>query len=140
MRSKVAKCSLAGDKEEMAMRFQIKSACTAILLAAISGAAPVSAQDRPPPENGKGPGVITEGAKGVTIGGAPAARAGDRTSDGDAITKGSTNVFINGRPAVTVGDTTGCGGVVVGGASGVFINGKPVARAGDVTTGCPGKK
>lgn len=85
------------------------------------------------------PGVITEGAQGVTIGGAAAARAGDRTSDGDAVAKGSTNVFINGRPAVTIGDTTGCGGVVVGGASNVFINGKPVARAGDVTTGCAGK-
>lgn len=87
-----------------------------------------------------GPGVITDGAKGVSIGGAPAARVGDRTSGGDAVVSGSSNVFINGKPAVTVGDTTGCGGVVVGGASGVFINGKPVARAGDVTTGCPGKK
>jgi uncharacterized Zn-binding protein involved in type VI secretion len=122
----------------MAMRFHIKSACAAILLSVIAGAAPLSAQA--PLESGKVPGVITEGAKGVTIGGAPAARAGDRTGDGDAIAKGSSNVFINGRPAVTVGDTTGCGGVVVGGASGVFINGKPVARAGDVTTGCASKK
>jgi uncharacterized Zn-binding protein involved in type VI secretion len=98
------------------------------------------AQDRPAaPVQSAGPGVITEGAQGVTIGGSAAARAGDRTSDGDAVVKGSPNVFINGRPAVTVGDTTGCGGVVVGGASNVFINGKPVARAGDVTTGCAGK-
>ncbi len=122
------------------MRLQIGLPGVGLLLAAIAGAAPLAAQDRPPAGGGAGPGVITEGAKGVTIGGAPAARAGDRTSDGDAIAKGSSNVFINGRPAVTVGDTTGCGGVVVGGASGVFINGKPVARAGDVTTGCAGKK
>lgn len=85
------------------------------------------------------PGVITEGAQDVTIGGGAAVRAGDRTSDGDAVAKGSPNVFINGRPAVTIGDTTGCGGIVVGGASNVFINGKPVARAGDVTTGCANK-
>ena len=110
------------------------------LLSATCGNGPAVAQDRPPvPSAPQGPGVITEGAQGVTIGGAAAARAGDRTSDGDAVAKGSTNVFINGRPAVTVGDTTGCSGVVVGGASNVFINGKPVARAGDVTTGCPGK-
>jgi len=86
------------------------------------------------------PGVITEGARGVSIGGAPAARAGDRTSSSAPIVGGSTNVFINGRPAVTVGDTTGCGGVIIGGATGVFINGKPVARAGDATTGCAGQK
>jgi len=98
------------------------------------------AQDGSRPAPGSGPGVITEGARGVSIGGAPAARVGDRTSDGAPIAQGSTNVFINGRPAVTVGDTTDCGGVVVGGASNVFINGKPVARAGDTTTGCAGKK
>lgn len=91
-------------------------------------------------KSSRGPGVITEGARGVTIGGAPAARAGDRTSEGAPIVGGSTNVFINGRPAVTVGDTTGCGGVVIGGATGVFINGKPVARAGDTTSGCAGGK
>ncbi len=85
------------------------------------------------------PGVITEGASGVSVGGAPAARAGDRTSEGSPVANGSSNVFINGRPAVTIGDNTACGGIVVGGASGVFINGKPVARAGDTTTGCPGK-
>lgn len=112
---------------------------TAVALVLLGPAFAV-AQDRPvTPAAPSAPGVITEGAQGVTIGGAPAARAGDRTSSGDALAKGSSNVFINGRPAVTLGDTTGCGGVVVGGASGVFINGKPVARAGDVTTGCPGK-
>lgn len=104
-------------------------------------ASPVLAQQGPAASqpSSPGPGVITEGAKGVTIGGAPAARVGDRTSEGSAVVQGSSNVFINGKPAVTIGDTTGCGGVVVGGASGVFINGKPVARAGDTTTGCAGK-
>lgn len=114
----------------------------AVSLIALSAMAAASiAQDKPAtgPAQPAGPGVITEGAQGVTIGGGAAARAGDRTSDGNAVVKGSPNVFINGKPAVTVGDTTGCGGVVVGGASNVFINGKPVARAGDVTTGCPGK-
>lgn len=114
---------------------------TALSLFALSAlAAGALAQDRPAaPGLPAQPGVITEGAQGVTIGGAAAARAGDRTSDGDAVVKGSPNVFINGRPAVTIGDSTGCGGIVVGGASNVFINGKPVARAGDVTTGCAGK-
>jgi uncharacterized Zn-binding protein involved in type VI secretion len=114
---------------------------TALALIALSAmAAGTLAQDRPAaPVQPARPGVISEGAQGVTIGGGAAARAGDRTTDGDAVVKGSPNVFINGRPAVTVGDTTGCGGVVVGGASNVFINGKPVARAGDITTGCAGK-
>lgn len=86
-----------------------------------------------------GVGVITQGARGVTIGGQPAARVGDTTSGGDALVEGSPNVFINGRPAAVMGGRSGCGGVTVGGASNVFINGKPVARAGDLTTGCPGK-
>jgi uncharacterized Zn-binding protein involved in type VI secretion len=83
--------------------------------------------------------VITEGSQNTTIGGLPAARAGDATDGGAAVIEGSPNVFINGRPAATVGDRTNCGGVVVGGASNVFINGKPVARAGDVGAGCPGQ-
>lgn len=108
---------------------------------AIVIAPPVLAQQAPPTRQPgpTGPGVIVDGAKDVTIGGSPAARVGDRSSEGSAVTQGSSNVFINGKPAVTVGDTTGCGGVVVGGASGVFINGRPVARAGDTTTGCAGK-
>jgi len=110
----------------------------AVLLGVLMSGTPSLAQERTPSAAPSGPGVITEGASGVTFGGAPAARVGDRTSDGAPVAKGSSNVFINGRPAVTVGDTTGCGGVVVGGASGIFINGKPVARAGDATTGCPG--
>jgi uncharacterized Zn-binding protein involved in type VI secretion len=104
----------------------------AVGLAFGAGSMPAAAQ-------GTGPGVVTEGSGNVAIGGAPAARVGDRASDGSVISKGSSNVFINGRPAVTTGDTTGCGGVVVGRGSGVFINGKPVARAGDITTGCAGK-
>lgn len=85
------------------------------------------------------PGIITDGSSNVTIGGMPAARAGDATDQGDKIAEGSANVFINGRPAVTMGDHTSCGGVTVGGASDVFINGKPVARSGDMTTGCADK-
>ena len=111
-----------------------------MLLASVVIAGESLAQESGRAAPGGGAGVITEGAGGVSIGGAPAARVGDRTSDGAPITQGSTNVFINGRPAVTVGDSTGCGGVVVGGATGVFINGKPVARAGDATTGCADRK
>ncbi len=85
------------------------------------------------------PGVITEGSSNTSIGGAAAARTGDRTTNSSAVQQGSSNVFINGRPAVTTGDKTSCGGLVVGGGSNVFINGKPVARAGDMTTGCPKK-
>ena len=122
----------------MHIKFAARAAALALLLA-VTGTG-VVAQDRPAGTPlPTGPGVITEGAAGVSIGGGAAARVGDRTSDGNAVTTGSSNVFINGRPAATVGDATGCGGIVVGGASGVFINGKPVARAGDVTTGCPGK-
>jgi uncharacterized Zn-binding protein involved in type VI secretion len=83
--------------------------------------------------------VITEGSQNTTIGGLPAARAGDATDGGGAVVQGSPNVFINGRPAAVVGDRTDCGGLVVGGASNLFINGKPVARAGDVAVGCPGR-
>ncbi|MGE0700452.1 MAG: PAAR domain-containing protein [Hyphomicrobiaceae bacterium] len=120
------------------MQKSVIGTVAALVVAGLASAA--LAQERPAaPSAAPGPGVITEGAKGVSIGGAAAARVGDRTTDGNAVTSGSSNVFINGRPAATVGDTTGCGGIVVGGASGVFINGKPVARAGDVTTGCPGK-
>ena len=81
------------------------------------------------------PGVIVGGSSEVSIGGLPAARAGDPTQTGRPIEQGSSNVFINGRPAATAGDRTGCG-VVVRGANNVFINGKPAARAGDVTSGC----
>jgi uncharacterized Zn-binding protein involved in type VI secretion len=84
-------------------------------------------------------GVITKGSGTTSVGGQPAARQGDATTDGAAIVEGSKDVFIDGKPAVTLGDKTGCGGVTVGGASNVFINGKPVARTGDLTTGCPGK-
>ena len=83
------------------------------------------------------PGVVTGGADGVIIGGKPAARQGDTTSDGSVIVEGSPNVFINGRPAAVMSGKTGCGGIVVGGAGGVYINGKPAARTGDQTSGCP---
>jgi uncharacterized Zn-binding protein involved in type VI secretion len=99
------------------------------------GASGLAAQESP-----KVPGVVTEGSGNTSIGGMPATRKGDATTDGSAVVEGSPNVFINGRPAATVGDRTGCGGIVVGGGGGVFINGKPAARAGDVTTGCPDKK
>jgi uncharacterized Zn-binding protein involved in type VI secretion len=117
----------------------LPGAAATVLAALLTVSGPSWAQDGQPSAMQAGPGTITEGARGVTIGGAPAARAGDRTSNGAPIAGGSSNVFINGRPAATLGDTTGCGGVVVGGATGVFINGKPVARAGDMTTGCAGK-
>jgi uncharacterized Zn-binding protein involved in type VI secretion len=81
-------------------------------------------------------GAIAGGSADVTIGGQPAARQGDVTSNGDALTSTSPNVLINGKPAVVQGDRTGCGGVVVGGGSNVFINGKPMARTGDATAGC----
>jgi uncharacterized Zn-binding protein involved in type VI secretion len=97
----------------------------------------VGARAQDPP---KVPGVVTGGSGNTSIGGVPATRKGDATTDESAVVEGSPNVFINGRPAATVGDRTGCGGIVVGGGGGVFINGKPAARAGDVTTGCPDKK
>lgn len=111
---------------------------SALAALSLAGAPAVHAQT-PSASQPAGPGIITEGASGVSIGGQAPARVGDRTSDGSAIVKGSPNVFINGRPAVTTGDATGCGGIVIGGGSGVFINGKPVARAGDLSTGCPGR-
>ncbi len=85
------------------------------------------------------PGVVTEGAASVSVGGVPAARTGDRTSGGASVVQGSRDVFIGGRPAATVGDATGCGGLVIGGSSNVFVNGKPLAGAGALTTGCPGQ-
>lgn len=105
--------------------------------ACVLAAGNVSAQQTEPPATA--PGVITGGSGNVSVGGMPAARAGDATDQGDTLAEGSPNVFINGRPAVTTGDRTGCGGVTVGGASNVFINGKPVARSGDMTTGCADK-
>jgi uncharacterized Zn-binding protein involved in type VI secretion len=106
---------------------------------AVAGITPCAAQNKPAEPATGAPGVITQGAAGVSIGGQAAARKGDADDQGSALVEGSSNVFINGRPAVTLGDRTGCGGVVVGGASNVFINGKPVARAGDMTTGCDKK-
>jgi uncharacterized Zn-binding protein involved in type VI secretion len=73
------------------------------------------------------PGVITKGCRNTIIGGQPAERSSDATSDPRVAREGaSPNVFINGRPAVTVG-----------GQSNVSINDKPVAQAGDLTSGCP---
>ena len=107
-----------------------------ILAVWIGAGAQVAAQQNEP--RPAAPGVITGGSGNVSVGGLPAARAGDATDQGDALAQGSPNVFINGRPATTLGDSTACGGVTVGGASNVFINGKPVARTGDLTTGCAG--
>jgi uncharacterized Zn-binding protein involved in type VI secretion len=110
----------------------------ACVLALVGLAAGAAAEDRA--LDADAPGVITKGSGNTTIGGMPAARGGDATSDsGAAVEGGSPNVFINGRPAATAGDRTGCGGTVVGAAPNVFINGKPAARAGDLTTGCPGR-
>ncbi|MDX2203428.1 MAG: PAAR domain-containing protein [Hyphomicrobiaceae bacterium] len=85
------------------------------------------------------PGVVSGGSGNVSIGNLPAARDGDRTTEGGAVTGTSRDVYINGRPAVTTGDSTNCGGIVVGGGGGVFINGKPAGRTGDLTTGCGSK-
>lgn len=112
--------------------FSIVAVVAALTAMGVGNAA---AQDTP-----KLPGVVTGGSGNTSIGGMPATRKGDATTDGSAVVEGSPNVFINGRPAATVGDRTGCGSIVVGGGGGVFINGKPAARAGDVTTGCPDKK
>lgn len=85
------------------------------------------------------PSVVTGGSNNVSIGNLPAARDGDRTTEGGTVAGSSPNVFINGKPAVLGGDKTNCGGIVVGGGGGVFINGKPAGRVGDVTTGCDPK-
>ena len=101
-----------------------------LLLCVAAGAALAQAQQ---------PGVIvggsTAGTGGVSVGGLPAARAGDLTQNGGHVEEGSSNVTINGRPAARVGDKTGCG-VVVKGSSNVYINGRPMARTGDATSGC----
>ena len=79
---------------------------------------------------------VVSGSPDVLIGGAPAARAGDKNTGGAPIATGSTSVFVNGRPVGVTGSRTGCGGVVIGGGANVFIGGAPAARAGDPTTGC----
>jgi uncharacterized Zn-binding protein involved in type VI secretion len=102
---------------ELVMRgFSIAAAAAVLASLCAVGA---RAQDPP-----KVPGVVTGGSGNTSIGGVPATRKGDATTDESAV----------------VEDRTGCGGIVVGGGGGVFINGKPAARAGDVTTGCPDKK
>ncbi len=108
----------------------------AVWLAAAHGACAQSNTGTPPTG---APGVVTGGSDNVSIGNLPAARDGDRTTEGTTVTGTSPNVYINGRPAVTTGDSTGCGGIVVGGGGGVFINGKPAGRTGDITTGCGSK-
>jgi len=119
------------------MRTKLAMAAVAGVLLGAAGSAYAQAPAEPRP--GAAPGAIMEGSGNVVVGGAAAARSGDRTTEGGSVVEGSANVFINGRPAVTLGDRTDCGGITVGGASNVFINGKPVARSGDLTTGCPGK-
>lgn len=109
---------------------------TVVMGLAVLSAGEASAQGRAGDPPAGAPGVITKGSGDTSIGGQPAARAGDTTDSAGTLEQGSSNVFINGRPAVTAGDKTKCGGVTIGGASNVFINGKPVARAGDMTTGC----
>lgn len=84
-------------------------------------------------------GVVTQGSSDTMIGGKPAARVGDGTTNGAPLVEGSRDVFINGRPAAIVGGTSGCGGVLIGGSSNVFINGKPAAQAGSLTSDCKGR-
>ncbi|MEM7777836.1 MAG: PAAR domain-containing protein [Pseudomonadota bacterium] len=105
----------------------------ALAASALGGA--VWAQTGTPPATGA-PGIVTDGSKNTTVGGAAAARSGDRTTSGSAVVGGSKNVFINGKPAARVGDRTNCGGVAISGSSNVFVNGKPLVRSGDLTTGC----
>lgn len=121
--------STAADRTDAARGISQARCLLAVVLAL--GTAPALAQA---PASGA-PGVVTGGSQDVMVGGRPAARAGDVSTDG-AIVEGSKNVFINGKPAAIGGSRTGCGGVVIGSSSGVFINGKPVARTGDSTTNC----
>jgi uncharacterized Zn-binding protein involved in type VI secretion len=76
--------------------------------------------------------------------GAPAARAGDRTTHAGAVmAPASPNVFIQGQPAARLGDRVWCPqstggvphgvGVIIRGSATVLINGQPAARAGDLT-------
>ena len=99
-------------------------------------AVPCTAQAQSAPPAATAPGVVTGGSSNVMVGGKPAARQGDATSDGGALVEASPNVFINGKPAVVMGGRTSCGSSTVSGSSNVFINGKPMVRAGDQTSGC----
>jgi uncharacterized Zn-binding protein involved in type VI secretion len=74
-----------------------------------------------------GPGVVT-----VTIGGQPAAVAGDSHTCSfppppahppSVIAGGSGTVLIGGRPAARVGDTAGCGAPISAGFLAVDIGG-----------------
>lgn len=107
-----------------------------LLVLALPVASQAQTEPQPP---AAAPGVISGGSNNVSIGGLPAARDGERTTDSGTVTGTSPNVYINGRPAVTTGDKTDCNGIVVGSGGGVFINGKPAARTGDLTTGCASK-
>ena len=102
-------------------------ATLAAVSACVLAVANVQAQETSP---------VVSGSPDVLIGGAPAARAGDKNTGGAPIATGSTSVFVNGRPVGVTGSRTGCGGVVIGGGANVFIGGAPAARAGDPTTGC----
>ncbi len=106
------------------------------LVAMLGFTAVAQAQSTPSSPPTAAPGVVSGGSDSVSIGNMPAARDGDRTTEGGTVTGTSPNVYINGRPAVTTGDRTDCGGIVVGSGGGVFINGKPAGRTGDLTTGC----
>lgn len=118
---------------------RVRSLSRVAFAAIMMASAPVWAQapTEKPPE--AAPGVISGGSDNVSIGKMPAARDGERTTEGGTVTGSSPNVYINGRPAAVSGDRTNCGGIVVGGGNGVFINGKPAARTGDLTTGCEPK-
>jgi uncharacterized Zn-binding protein involved in type VI secretion len=105
----------------------------AILLVSLCGTGVAAAQSP------GSPGVVTGGSTDVLVGGKPAARQGDDTSNGGPVVEGSPNVFINGKPAAIAGGRNGCGGVVDGGSSNVFVNGKPLATAGSQTGNCSGR-
>jgi uncharacterized Zn-binding protein involved in type VI secretion len=109
----------------------------AITVILLCGASVAAAQSAGAPVPGA-PGVVTGGSSDVLVGGKPAARTGDDTSNGGPVVEGSPNVFINGKPAAIGGGSTGCSGVVIGGSSNVFVNGKPLATAGSQTSDCKG--
>jgi uncharacterized Zn-binding protein involved in type VI secretion len=116
---------------------RIRTSFLAVTASLVCGPSVAAAQSSGSPAPGA-PGVVTGGSSNVLVGGKPAARAGDDTSNGGPVVEGSPNVFINGKPAAILSGRTGCGGVVIGGSSNVFVNGKPLATGGSQVSDCKG--
>lgn len=69
-------------------------------------------------------GPIISGEATVLIGGAPAARKGDKATcvgPVDQISEGEATVLIGGQPAARLGDKTSHGGIIVAGCPTVLI-------------------